>query len=491
MATETSKIIAGKMQDPFWFYKEILGLGKLWKGLEDIIISVRDNRKTTVSSGHAIGKDFISSFLALWFLYAFRPSIVITTAPTDRQVAKIIWGEIRRKWKGSRVQLGGRLLEKGISISEEHFASGFTTKESQQALGRFQGFHSPNMLVIVSEAQAVDDQIFDQLDGILTGEFIRVLYIGNPLSDAGAFRASFSDPAFSKIYLSCLEHPNVVRGKTYIPGAVSRDWVEDKKKKWGEESPLYISKVLGRFPELSADTVCSISSYERAIGSENSIKGCLALGVDVARYGDNETIFSEFSGSKQEKLDSYQGKSTVEVAGLIIAEDERRREEKKRRWETIVVDDAGVGGGVTDMLFEAQDNGKLKNIQVLPLVVGKNAYERNKYANLRAEIYFKTRDLIAAGNISLLDDEMQKVQMCSIKYTHNGRGQIVLQKKEDMRKKGLPSPDKADALVMALYGSLFSYTPGYNEDDEEEDAFDLEFNIDKETGYVKSTKISV
>ena len=153
--------------------KEIFG-HRLTLDQEKILISVQNNRRTTVRSGHACGKDFIAADAALCFLYSYYPSKVICTAPTSRQVHSIMMTEIRKTWKNARVPLGGELLQDQIKFESDPdwYLIGFKTGDKD--VESWTGFHSPNILVVITEASGCEDETFDAIDGILTGETSRL-----------------------------------------------------------------------------------------------------------------------------------------------------------------------------------------------------------------------------------------------------------------------------------------------------------------------------
>ena len=153
------------VKDPVWWINNVLG-DTLWDKQVEIIESVRDNRTTTVKSCHAIGKSFSASRVGLWYLYTHQPSIVLTTAPTARQVRGILWKEIRTCFQRSRFPLGGTCLTQELKLDTNWFMWGFTAPDYDP--DRFQGFHEINLLVIADESSGVSDEIFEGIDGVLT-----------------------------------------------------------------------------------------------------------------------------------------------------------------------------------------------------------------------------------------------------------------------------------------------------------------------------------
>jgi hypothetical protein len=427
---------------PSLFSQKVLG-GHPWSKQVEIMESVRDNPRTTVRSSNGVGKDWTASEIVLWWLYTRYPSIVITTAPTNRQVEDVLWGEIRKKWANSRVKLEGKLLQTKLTLGDKWYATGFSTDQEAQ----FQGFHEENILIIFSEAQGIPQMIWDAAEGCMTSKGARMLVIGNPIGIGTTFHKTFTSPIWNKIHISAFDSPNVISGKLEIPSLVTREWVDERKAEWGEDSPLYQARVLGDFPTESDDTLISLNWIERAtnkrieIGSSRRV-----LGVDIARYGTNETVVADFDGFRCAIPIIRMGSSLVDSAGSIMDYLRNFDVEKFRQHEVeIFADDVGVGGGLVDIL--GREGYKIRGI------VG-NAVptEPEKFFDMRAEMYWELRERFRMDTISIPDDDKLKSQLACLKYEYTTRGQIRLISKEKLKKSGQESPDRSDALAMAVWG---------------------------------------
>src|SRR6266852_7107296 len=139
--------------DPVAFAQQILRV-EPWERQQAIMRSVAANRRTTVRSCHNSGKTFAAACLTQWFLHCFNPSLVITTATTDRQVKLQLWGEIRQQHL--KASLPGTLRMQQLVVSPMQQPLGFTTSEAE----KFQGWHSPHILIIVDEASGVEEPIY-------------------------------------------------------------------------------------------------------------------------------------------------------------------------------------------------------------------------------------------------------------------------------------------------------------------------------------------
>ena len=235
----------------------------------------------------------------LWFLYCHDQVIVLSTAPTFRQVRHVLWREVHRLYHRARYSMGGKLLETRLEISEGRFALGLSADSDDE----FQGFHSPNMLIVVDEAEGVEEPIYEAVEAVMTSDNCRLLLIGNPTTMAGSFRRAFHEDRhlYHTITISALESPNVQAGHSIIRGLTTRKWVEERKKVWGEENPIYQARVLGEFPSQGGDTLIPLPLVEAAAaygpqpgvvgtveGAENTAQ--VVLAVDVARFGSNKSV---------------------------------------------------------------------------------------------------------------------------------------------------------------------------------------------------------
>ena len=439
--------------DPGLWVREVLGHTP-WEKQVEILESVRDNKVTAVKSCHAAGKSFIAADACLWFLYNHPQSIVITTAPTDRQVYGILWKEIRAGFQRAKVKLPGECLTQELKINEDWFAMGFTSPE--HAGDKFQGFHAPYILVIADESSGVSEDIFDAIDGVLTSDDSRLLMIGNPLKCSGRFYKEFSSASrASKITVSAYDTPNFTRfgiteqdivkgtweekvtGNLPSPYLVTPGWVADSVKRWSTDSPLYFSKVLAQFPSNGDNTLIPLRWIEAAVTRILDEGEPVQLGVDVARFGGDETVIMFRKGPTARILKVLPMSDTMQTAGEIIFS------MRETRSSLAKIDSVGVGAGVYDRLKE-------QKIKVAEMQSGSAAQDKERYANARAEWWWSLRSRFESGDIAIPDDEELVSQLADIRYKINSRGQIQIESKEDMKRRGGSSPDRADALMLAF-----------------------------------------
>lgn len=423
--------------DPEFFLRDVLG-DDPWEKQTEIARSVWENRFTAVRSANGCGKTYILPRIALGFMHAFAPAVVINTAPTWRQVENQYWRNFREAYLRSTVPLGGRLYKTKLEIDEDWFALGLSTDENSTV--KFQGWHAKNIMVIFDEASGISPAIYEAARGALSGgEIVRFVLIGNPNLNSGDFYDAFRDPAFNKIHISAFDIPNVKEKSQVIPGLITHEWVEEMAAKYGVESDIYRVRVLGEFPQQASDTLISIDAIERAFGAdrERYNETDEIIGLDVARFGDDESAFVYRKGNFAKVLKVIYGNSTMEIAGqakIFLKEYPQAR---------IFIDVIGVGAGVYDRLKEQPD--------VSSRVYGVNnagkPHAEDDYINIRIESWVNVRDWLKDA---ILEKHEGFYQLAYPKYKINSNGKMQLESKEDMKKRGVKSPDIADALALTL-----------------------------------------
>ena len=221
---------------PLEFAHEILKV-KLWSKQEEVLSALPGHRRVAVKSGNGLGKGYCAAAAVLWFLYSHEPAIVLSTAPTFRQVRHVLWRQIRRLYRPVKDVLAGKMLDTRWELAEDRYAMGLSAESADE----FQGFHSPNMFIVVDEAEGVSDEIYEAIEAVMTSAEPRLLLIGNPTTVSGAYRRAFYEERhlYHTITISALESPNVEAGKILLPGLTTPKWVEERRETWGEDNPIY------------------------------------------------------------------------------------------------------------------------------------------------------------------------------------------------------------------------------------------------------------
>lgn len=420
-------------EDPVFFVKKILQ-NSLWEKEEEILLSVRDNPITAVRSCHASGKSYTAARVVNWWLISYPNSVVITTAPTFRQVKEILWREIRGCVAGKSLYPKDSVLETAINIGPNWFALGLSSDKSEQ----FQGFHSPHLLAVVDEASGVSPEIYEAIDGLAPE---RILMIGNPLQVAGRFADSFKMPGVSKIHISGFDVPNIKENKKVIPGLLTVEDMDRMKAYYGEESDVYRVRALGEFPLQDSDSLIGVDEVSKCMEREVNVlpQWEKKMGVDPARFGDDRAVILVRQMEKVIRKDIFMNLDTMQLVGHIM----RIAKEEGVKPENIYIDEVGMGYGPLDRLRE-------QRWMVNGINVGSKADDNEHYDNLRAELYAKhVKEWLKTGSLPKDDDFYE---LANIKYKFNSTGKLQLERKEDMKKRGLPSPDVADALSLTFAG---------------------------------------
>jgi hypothetical protein len=449
------------LTDPVGWVHDRLG-GHLWSKQRAIARSVVENRRTAVKSCHNAGKSFLAAQIAAWWIDVHPPgeAFIVSTAPSYPQVHAILWEEIRKAAKlPGRDPLPGRVLQSDEWKLDDGTLIGWGRKPADTDQHGFQGIHRRYVLVILDEACGIPEQLWTAVEAITTNADCRILAIGNPDDPATEFgNVCKPGSGWSVVQISAFDTPNFTDEpfpSRLRPLMLDPEWVADKKRRWGETSPRYTSKVLGDFPEIGDDTLISPRWIEAAQQRNLEPGPFGVLAVDVARFGSDRTVISLVQSPVARVIGDFSKLRTTETTGRVIAT------QRDTQAQQIRVDGVGVGSGVVDELVEAGHD-------VVDMQSGAGALDREHFANARAEWWWGLRQRFEAGDIDIdpADDELAS-QLGSVKYKFTARGQVLIESKDDMRKRGLPSPDKADTLMLG-----FAHLPPPDQVMDEDDLFD-------------------
>ena len=428
-------------EDPVYFARKVLGV-EPWSKQVEALTAVAANERVAVKSGNGLGKGFSAAVAILWFMSCHEHAVALSTAPTFRQVRHILWKEVHRRYRNAKFDLGGKLLDTRLEMPErDSFAMGLSADSPDE----FQGFHSANMLIVVDEAEGVAEPIYEAIEALMTSENCRLLLIGNPTTVTGSFRRAFHEDRelYHTLTISAYDSPNVAAGAKTVPGLVAARWVEQRRKIWGEDNPIFQARMLGEFPEQSEDTLIPLSAIEGAAKvsggavEQDDAPQPTVVAVDVARFGSDRSVILVRRGGQVRPVRTFRGLDTMKLTGLVVDAI------KEADPEDVVVDEVGIGAGVVDRLKEL-------GYRVDGINVGRSAHDPSRFANLRAEGYWNLRQLITTGEVFLPSDKELMGELAALKYSFNSVGQLLVESKDDMRKRGVRSPDKADALMLAF-----------------------------------------
>lgn len=460
-----ARFIQRARNDPVFFIERLLGR-ELWSKQREIAEAVARYPRVAVRACHGPGKTFTAAAIVLWFLR--QPEArVVTTAPTWRQVRSLLWHEINQLYNGAAFPLGGVCLQHELRLPDGRYAIGLSTKpEDPEA---FQGHHAKNILLVYDEASGIEQPIFDAGEGYLTTAGAKTLLIGNPTQPSGEFYDAFHrNEGYHRIHISYKDLP-AFTGEA-VSDAVAdhltgREWVEQQRKRYGENSPAFAVKVLGDFSEESDDTVFGLKGVENAqardLSAEVAPDGQRVVGCDVARFGSDKTVVSLREGNCVRVRKVSSGHATTETTGSIIVLTKEVREATPRAPIRIVVDDAGVGGGVTDQVREKLVQERLvgEGVTVVAFNGAESAIESDQYPNARSEAWFRVAEMIDEIDLHPEKDEEGApdergadlgADLLAPRYKINSRGQREVEPKADTKKRLGHSPDHADSVLLCF-----------------------------------------
>ena len=438
------------LHDPDGFATERLGL-ESWSIPRRIRESVLQNRHTAVPACHESAKTHTAASIACWWeeVHGIGEAKIVSTAPTGDQVKALLWGDIRSMH--NRAGLRGRItLDARWFIGD--FLAGMGRKtadepDPKKAMQAFQGVHARFPLVIIDEAGGVPKWLFDAADSIAANANGRVLAIGNPDDPTSHFaECCKAGSKWNVIPISAFDTPAFTGedvSEQLLELLISPIYV-DEMAALGTDSHIYQSKVLGKFPDVSDDALFPIRFIRRAqqVYRDGELDGLQrgGFGVDIARYGDAETCVYRNRGGVIDLVDSWSKQDTEETADRL---DEILGRSRFRDLGA-VIDAVGVGAGVFDKLRRRGRN-------VIPFGGGERAMRPERYPNRRTEILWELREAMEDGRVGLDPDDAQlEAQLGRIKWRPISGGRVEIETKEQMRKRGVKSPDRVDAVAMAL-----------------------------------------
>lgn len=486
-------------RDPVGFARNILGQDP-WDKQCEILEAIRDHDRVSVVSGHKIGKSHTAGMAAFWFYGSFTDARVVMSSTTARQVDEILWREVRKMKARAGVCLHCKKMAVTLSPAErarlpvpcEHSAkidgkigevarSGLRAPDLRQIVGftardpeAVAGVSGENILYIVDEASGVDDPIFEAIEGNRAGG-AKVLLFSNGTRCEGEFFDSHHDKAlqFEKdgspvldasgrqkgfyftLSVSSEDTPNARLGRKVIPGLATREWIEEKKLEWGEDSALYTVRVRGGFAVNEAGKIISLHLIGLAEQAHElaPAEGRLFIGLDPAGPGEggDETIFVVRRGLKMLGLYAHTGldeDAHWRELGAVLREHRRPREPAP----IVVIDREGdVGAKVYAKLCAVASSIKdeLKQFEV----VGVRSSERSRsegYPRVRDELWANLASWLRDGG-GILEDAKLAKELHAPSWEAVPGNKVRATAKSELRKLLGRSPDRADGLALSVW----------------------------------------
>lgn len=435
---------------PVEFVEDVIG-AKPDSIQAEILRSVNENKMTSVRSGHGTGKSTVESWAVIWFMCTRPYPKIPCTAPTQHQLFDILWAEIS-KWIRNSPCLDNDLIwtkEKLYMVGhpEEWFAVARTASKPDS----LQGFHADNLLYIIDEASGVDDIVFEPVLGTMSTEGAHLLMCGNPTQLSGFFYDSHhkNRSSYNTFHIDGRNSPRV-----------SQEFVQTIIDMYGEDSDVFRVRVAGEFPKAENDVFIPLPLVEKGIMNElpkiaqKPLK--IVIGVDVARFGDDSTVIVTNVDGHISKPTRRHGQDTMATVGDIVKLYRQLVAQYPlyNRKIYIIVDDTGVGGGVTDRLKEVKMEQGLSKMGIVAVNFGEKIPDESAadyFGNLPTYMWSLVRDRLKDGSVQLPDDDNLVAELSTRKYKMTSVGKLILESKDEMKKRGLPSPDIADAVALSCY----------------------------------------
>jgi hypothetical protein len=429
--------------DPAGYCKGVLGFTPdPWQ--KDVMESVRDNRRTAVRACHGPGKTFTAACIVHWFMSTKSFPRIRCTANTEKQIMSVLWSELSKVNRDAVNQfmfLWSKTKFELVDAPEVHWAQALAWSENNSEA--FAGIHEENVLYVFDEASAIADIIWEVSQGAMTTKGARWLALGNPTRNTGKFHECFGKNKWKAGDTSTsLWHSFTISAD--MSPRVTDEYVEEIAREYGVDSDPYRIRVLGLPPVQEEMQFIGKDLVDKGVYSPggSALHNPKILSVDVARFGDDRSVGITRKGFESTVTFHVNGQDTMQIVGRVLEaiKAERRTNEP---YDYILIDVVGVGAGVYDRLNEIKPQEKLIQVNA-----GSKPYDKKKYFNMRANLWGLMKDwLVAGGKIDpILEDDLLAPQ-----YSFNTSGQLVLERKKDIKKRGLGSPDFGDALAYSFY----------------------------------------
>lgn len=460
--------------DPEAFVSDVLD--KRWHSKQrEVAESFLLNTRTAVKSANGCGKSDVIADLILWTVAVNDPgdTLCLLTAPSLQQIGSIIMpflktgkqaaasngfmlpGEIREDltWKADGPQ-GSIELVRGKRPADKDVVSVF-----QGVRGKYR------TNVFIDEAGGIPEDLFVGAEAVTTQEGSRIIGIGNPDRTGTFFHKIFVDDNLGKLWsrqtISAFDLPTFTgeivygdesRQANLLRVLTTPEKVEERRLMWGEGSARWQAKVLGEFPDAADDSLYPQSAIDKAFDNVVELNGDERpiLGLDVARYGaDSNQLYVNTAGVIRRYDDGTPDSGQWSKTDLITTARRVHAAAQKTNARLVNIDANGVGAGVVDALLSLNEFSDAL-YDVGSIMTANSSSDNSRWFNQRAEIYDLFREKMQDGLIDLdYSDEELREQLITATFKFSAKGSLQITSKEDMRKKGLSSPDSLDAVLLS------------------------------------------
>ena len=402
----------------------------------------------SIMSGQGPGKDTWASIAILWFLCCFPYPKIPCTAPTGHQLKDVLWAEIN-KWirKSRKGDDGLPMLEQWVQWQSdkvfwkdlggrEWFAVARTTNvkaTADEQAETLAGFHEDFLMIVVDEASGLPEPVFKPLEGTLSGKCNFSILIFNPTRNQGfALESHRRDRQHWICHHWDAEESEIV----------SKDHIEAMAKKYGRDSNAFRIRVKGLPPLEASDTLIQWEWAMDAIDRDllPLDNDPLLFGIDVGGGGD-PSVLLRYRGARVEGIETIETTDSEALTGWIM----RRIFDYEP--EYVFIDSGGLGWGIHGNLMA-----RCPGFKIIGVNASEAAYDKERFVKIRDELWWRLREKFERGVISIPDDAILIGELTTIKYDDKkNMGRIKVEAKIDMKKRGIDSPDRADALCLVQY----------------------------------------
>lgn len=390
----------------------------------------------SIKSGHGVGKSCLAAWVVLWFICTRAPFKCALTAPSAPQLFDVLWPELL-KWMGRMPPQWQALWDVTtdhitLKSDKECFVTARTSRpETPEAMA---GLHSRNILLVADEASGIDEKVYEAASGSMSSSGAITLLIGNPTRDSGFFWRTHT---LERDRWRCMTVSSAESTR------VDPSYITEMSERYGSESNAFRVRVLGQFPSGSDDVFIPGELVDSAMNRDMALDtgAPIIWGLDVARFGADASVLIKRQGAcVTEPPRRWRNVDLMVLAGAIKHEYDLAN---TARPMLIVVDSIGIGAGVVDRLQE-------QALPVLGVNVAESPANQTNYMRLRDELWGRMREWLATRTVRLPRDDLLRGDLVAPKYTFSSTGKLTIESKESMRRRGLPSCDSADALMLTL-----------------------------------------
>jgi hypothetical protein len=443
--------------DPVGWAKSAAGI-ELWSRQREIAQSVVENKRTAVPSGHGVGKSFLASTIACWWgdTHPVDETFIVTTAPSKPQIHGIVWQNMMN------------IHEKADLPGDIQMSDNWVIGKRQIAMGRkphdynkhsFQGIHRRYVLVVIDEACGVNEWLWNAIETITTGEHCRILAIGNP-DDPSSYFAKVCKPgtSWNVLPISVFDSPNFTGepvSERLADELTSRQWVEDAKANWGEDSAIYTAKVLGQFPDNDPNATIPLSwvrqanqRYEEWVDmGKPEVPGRFMIGADVARFGTDKTVFQPRKGNWFGEQEVFSKQDTEVTADKLM-------NRLNKQTDFAAVDVIGIGAGVVDKL--KRNKYRCHAFNAAARTDATDMTGNWQFQTMRSAAYWHVREILDPSNdfnVMIAPNDQLTADLTAPRWTEKIGAKIYVEAKDDIKKRIGRSTDRGDAFVIAAWYS--------------------------------------